>query len=377
MRILSPGLKAGGTAAIFAASSLSEALIPDTPETEQPPGGGTAYVPPVDLSPEARRRDALTAGRAKVPSTSAGAVPARPLRIVRRVWNGVFNDGFIHAGNFAYMVLIALFPFFITGAALFSVLGQGKDSSAAIATVLAALPPVVANVLSPVAHAVIEARTGGLLWIGGLFGLWTVSSLIETIRDLLRRAYGTPAGQAFWRTRLKSTGMVIGAVILILLSITAQVVIGTVQETMLVWLPNATGWISGLALSRFVPALVLFGALWLLFISLTPGAYAPRIYPKWPGALLVTGWWLLVTTFLPKMLRHLFTYDLTYGSLAGVMIALFFFWLIGLGMVVGAELNAALAETPEEHDMPRQADDWAGARPAATDDTGLVKQEGA
>jgi membrane protein len=30
------------------------------------------------------------------------------------------------------------------------------------------------------------------------------------------------------------------------------------------------------------------------------------------------------------------------------MIALFFFWLVGLGMVVGAELNAALAETPEE-----------------------------
>ena len=289
------------------------------------------------------------------------------------MWHGVFNDGFIHAGNFAYMVLIALFPFFITGAALFSVLGQGEDSSAAIATVLTALPPVVANVLSPVAHAVIEARTGGLLWIGGLFGLWTVSSLIETIRDLLRRAYGTPAGQTFWRTRLISTGMVIGAVILILLSITAQVVIGTVQETMLVWLPNATGWISGLALSRFVPALVLFGALWLLFISLTPSAYAPRIYPKWPGALLVTAWWLLVTTFLPKMLRYLFMYDLTYGSLAGVMIALFFFWLIGLGMVVGAELNAALAEAPEEQGVPGQADN----RAAPADDTGLVKQEGA
>jgi membrane protein len=34
-----------------------------------------------------------------------------------------------------------------------------------------------------------------------------------------------------------------------------------------------------------------------------------------------------------------------------VMIALFFFWLVGLGMVVGAELNAALAVTPEERDM--------------------------
>ena len=105
-----------------------------------------------------------------------------------------------------------------------------------------------------------------------------------------------------------------------------------------------------------LPALVLFGALWLLFISLTPEVYRARIYPKWPGALVVTAWWLVVTTLLPKLLRHLFTYDLTYGSLAGVMIALFFFWLIGLGMVVGAELNAALAETPEEQDLVGQAD---------------------
>jgi membrane protein len=30
------------------------------------------------------------------------------------------------------------------------------------------------------------------------------------------------------------------------------------------------------------------------------------------------------------------------------MVALFFFWLVGLGVVIGAELNAALAETPEE-----------------------------
>ena len=39
---------------------------------------------------------------------------------------------------------------------------------------------------------------GWLLWAGGLVGLWTVGSLVETIRDVLRRAYGTPATQAFW-----------------------------------------------------------------------------------------------------------------------------------------------------------------------------------
>ena len=62
-----------------------------------------------------------------------------------------------------------------------------------------------------------------------------------------------------------------------------------------------------------------------------------------------------MTLLLPRVLRTFFAYDLTYGSLAGVMIALFFFWLVGLGMVVGAELNAALAELREERDKPAPA----------------------
>jgi membrane protein len=91
----------------------------------------------------------------------------------------------------------------------------------------------------------------------------------------------------------------------------------------------------------------LFGALYILFYSLTPSRYRKSKCPKWPGALFTAVWWLLVTALLPKILGTLGNYDLTYGSLAGVMIALIFFFLVGLGLVVGAELNAALAETPE------------------------------
>ena len=48
---------------------------------------------------------------------------------------------------------------------------------------------------------------------------------------------------------------------------------------------------------------------------------------------------------LPYAIELLGGYSLTYGSLAGVMIALIFFFVIGLGVVMGAELNAALAES--------------------------------
>ena len=107
---------------------------------------------------------------------------------------------------------------------------------------------------------------------------------------------------------------------------------------------------------------MLFGSIYLLFLSLTPAPYRRRAYPKWPGAMLVTAWWGVVSIALPVLLRSLFKYDLTYGSLAGVMISLFFFWLVGLGMVTGAELNAALAETPEERDMLGQTDNRARNR---------------
>ena len=111
-----------------------------------------------------------------------------------------------------------------------------------------------------------------------------------------------------------------------------------------------------LATSRLAPAVVLYVSIFLLFLSLTPQQYSGKAYPKWPGAVLVTLWWLGVTVALPSLLHMFFTYDLTYGSLAGVMIALFFFWLVGLGLVVGAELNAALAVTPEERGLIERAE---------------------
>jgi membrane protein len=86
----------------------------------------------------------------------------------------------------------------------------------------------------------------------------------------------------------------------------------------------------------------------MVFYALTPRKYRESKCPKWPGALLTAGWWLLVTALLPPILGMLGSYDLTYGSLAGVMIALIFFFFVGLGLVVGAELNAALAETDDE-----------------------------
>lgn len=315
-----------------------------------------------DLSPEARRRHALRWQKGLEETTPLEIEAHRHWHVyLRQVFGrtiaGVWNDGFIHAGNLAYTSVVALFPFFITVAAIFSAIGERDERAASINAFLLAVPPSVSRAVAPVARDVIEARTGWLLWIGGVVGLWTVGSLVETIRDILRRAYGTKHTHAFWRYRLLSTGIIIGAVVLLLISLMAQVAIGAVEAAIYAWFPQLDPIVGEITMTRLIPAAVLFASLYLLFYSLTPSQYRHRRYPKWPGSLFVTVWWVGVTMALPWAVRRLFNYDATYGSLAGVMITLFFFWLVGLGMVFGAELNAALAETPEEHDMIGLADD--------------------
>ena len=325
------------------------------------PETGPARAP---RTPEGRRKDALRwqeRGWEGLPDRLTRHVGpgTQAYRIIERVVVGVWQDGFIHAGNLAYMGILALFPFFVTVAAVYSAIGASVQGAASVDEFLAALPPVVASPLAPVARGVMVARHGWLLWAGGVVGLWTVSSLVETIRDILHRAYGVTSKAAFWRYRLFSGTMIVGAVVLLLFSLYAQFAIAAAEQVLVHRFGPLQPLHHAMSLTEFAPALVLFGSIYLLFVSLTPVAYRRTNCPLWPGAALVTVWWGVVSIALPVLLRVVFKYDLTYGSLAGVMIALFFFWLVGLGMVTGAELNAALARSPEERDMLGQADNRA------------------
>jgi membrane protein len=69
-------------------------------------------LPVADLSPEARKRQALHAFQHEGQRERAArmALLARIWLIIKRVAFGCFNDGLIHAGNLAYMSLLAIFP---------------------------------------------------------------------------------------------------------------------------------------------------------------------------------------------------------------------------------------------------------------------------
>ena len=297
-------------------------------------------------SPEARRKR-LAKAKARL-GTIRGRFQrgSRTREILKRVAIGVYSDGFIHAGNLAYLALLSIFPFVIVAAAIARLFGQTQEGMNAVNALLSTMPKNVAGVLQQPIQDVLEARSGGLLWLGALVGLWSTGSFIETIRDIIRRAYGVTYSRPFWEYRLGSAGMIIAAVVIAMMAFALSVFLSSLQAFLVAKVPGANDLVGALTLLRVAPAFALFGSLYVLFYVLTPKRYRVKRCPKWPGAAFVAGWWVLTSALLPVVMRTLGNYDLTYGSLAGVIIALLFFFIVGLGLVIGAELNAALAETP-------------------------------
>ncbi|WP_174286205.1 YihY/virulence factor BrkB family protein [Sphingomonas bacterium] len=301
----------------------------------------------ITLTPEDRGRHGGTA-RARFDRQLAKVRPGSyAFEIAKRTIFGVFRDGFIHAGNLAYLAIMTLFPFFIVAAAILSLLGQSYDTHRAVESFLHVVPDKVAEILRAPIATVLAARTGSLLWLGGLVGLWTVGGFVETIRDIFRRAYGVTSTSPFWRARLGSTLAIVASVVIAMLSFLAQGVLTAVEQFIYRLLPFAADAVTWIGVSRAIPGVIMFFALYALFYSVTPSKYRYTGSRKWPGALFTTVWWVSITALLPIVLAQLGGYDMTYGSLAGVIVALLFFYLVGLGLVFGAHLNAALAEPPE------------------------------
>src|SRR5438034_4591390 len=118
-------------------------------------------------SPEARRKRLASMRAAFGTEVEEKLKPKlTPWEVVKRVAVGVYNDGFIHAGNLAYLSIVALFPFVIVAAAVAHLLGQSQDAQLTVFNILRRLPPNVADTIREPINEVLTFRTGPLLRLG-------------------------------------------------------------------------------------------------------------------------------------------------------------------------------------------------------------------
>ena len=253
----------------------------------------------------------------------------------------VSDKGFIYAGYIAFASLFALFPFLIFLLSVAGFLGQGEAASASIELGLELLPPQVASVLRPVINEVRTNASTSLLTVSIALTLWFSSSGFESLRATVNLAYDVKNYPHPVWSRLHSMLLTILSAVVIILAMLALVV-GPLVGELVAFLSN--GQVvepSTYALLRHVIGILLLLGLFIGLYRILPSTDVELVEAV-PGAVVAVLLWAASASIYSLYLQGLTTYTLTYGSLAGIILTLFFFYISAIVFIFGAQLNGAI-----------------------------------
>ncbi|HEY6362574.1 MAG TPA: YhjD/YihY/BrkB family envelope integrity protein [Vicinamibacterales bacterium] len=281
-------------------------------------------------------------------------VPLSWKEIFRRTFREAFwEDNCLGmAAQLAYYFFFALFPallFLLALASYFPITTLIDDM---FRTLSGFVPPEVLTIITDQIKKISEGEQTGLLTLGMLAALWSSSAAMTAVIDTLNRAYDVEEGRPWWKVRLFAIALTIGVALFILVSF-ALVLVGPRVAELIADRSAALGpvfeWSWKILQWPLVFALASTGIAVIYY-------FAPDVEQEWiwltPGSVFATTVWLMASLGFKYYVANMGAYVETYGAIGGVMVLLLWFYLSGLAILIGAEMNAEI-----EHASPYGKDE--------------------
>jgi membrane protein len=200
-------------------------------------------------------------------------------------------------------------------------------------------PTHVAQTLEPVVVEVLSKQSGEILTVSAMFAIWVASSAVEAFRIAFDRAYAVPDPRGFVENRALAIVLVfIGAIVAALLGVTilfSPLILRFFETVLLVRIPPIASYFT------YVFGVLVFIGFLMIMHRVLPGRRL-KSARLWPGVLVSTFLWVTFALGFSIYLSFTPAYTVIYGTLAGVIITLMFFYLTGAVIIYGAEVNAAM-----------------------------------
>ena len=251
-----------------------------------------------------------------------------------------------NAAALAYYLLFAIFPLLIFASNLLGLLKL--DVFSITQTLSNFLPKDIVGLIESYLEYISHTSGHLLLWFSLVFSIWFPMRAVKGLMDDVRLAHhlSKPPNSLKYRLRQLIYTVVFLVVIILTLALSTlgEHVLGYIGRLLPEYTPRISGFIPDFwQYLRFIPmALLMFAALGALYAFSMDKR--PPIKQILPGIIAALISWMIVSIGFSFYVENFAHYSLIYGTMGAMIVLLMWLYMTALVLILGAELNAALAE---------------------------------
>jgi membrane protein len=261
-------------------------------------------------------------------------------------WRGVgelYNsESLTHAAAIAYYALLSLFPFLMLVLSIVgSVTADAGDREAVAKFVFRYFPrqfDFMTGQLDAFRGQTLQLGVGGLLAL-----TWASLGVFGAVSSAIDHAWGVERRRSFWMHRLISFVMMVSAGGIFIIAVILAG-LSRIAETSWFWeLVSRSSWLVWLSAvtADYGATVLLIGCVALLFYFI-PNTEM-RFRYVWPGAILTGVLWRGALSGFSWYARDLATWNAVHGSIAAVVVFMFWVYVSAVILLYGVEMTAAYA----------------------------------
>jgi membrane protein len=275
------------------------------------------------------------------------------MELGRRLWRESLQDELLgRAAQLAYYALLALFPALIFLTALMGLFSVGSFMPELMTYLRDVLPADALSMVQRFLTQVAEGSGANILSLGALGALWASSSGVTAIMDALNIVFGVKEDRRpFWRARLIAILLTIGLAGFVILSM-GLVLYG---PTLGRWVADLMGFGDVFTWMWNVLQWPIITGLMLIVVAAIYHICPDRRVKRWrwltPGSLFAVVMWLIVSLGFKAYVDNFGNYNKVYGSIAGVIVLMLWFYWSGMVLLLGGEINAEIEKAEAERQL--------------------------
>ena len=268
--------------------------------------------------------------------------------VAKRTWESILTDRlFGRAAELGFYFLFALFPTLFSASSILGLAARSADQfyDKLLNYLALVIPTSALGTVLETFNETTAAATPGKMTFGLIAAIWSASVGISAIQDTLNVVYKVQDTRSFLRARIYAIGLTI-----ILTVVVTLILIAMLGGDLVAAVANHRIYNHFLSIAAAFSAKLIGGTIATALLALSFAViyyWAPDVKARcwhWltPGGTIGILGWLLASFGLRIYLHFFNSYSVTYGSLGAVIILLTWFYITGLMLLVGAEINSEI-----------------------------------